>query len=50
MSERPDRERFRRLPERVRPEDGVETVDTESLPLPDGSEERDRLLRDAGGA
>jgi hypothetical protein len=50
MSERADRERFRRLPERMRPEDGVETVDTESLPLPDGREERDRLLRDAGGA
>ena len=50
MSERADRERFRRLPEQMRPEDGVETVDTESLPLPDGREERDRLLRDAGGA
>jgi len=37
MSEQPDRERFRRLPERVMPEDVVESVDTESLPVPDGS-------------
>jgi hypothetical protein len=50
MSEQPDRERFRRLPERVMPEDLVESVDTESLPVPDGSEDRDRLLREAGGA
>jgi hypothetical protein len=49
MSEQPDRERFRRLPERVMPEDVVESVDTESLPVPDGSEDRDRLLREAGG-
>ena len=49
MSEQADRQQFRRLPERVRPEDVVETVDTESLPVPDGSEDRDRLLREAGG-
>jgi hypothetical protein len=45
-----DRERFRRLPEPVLPVDTVETVDAEARPLPDGGEERDRLLRDAGGA
>jgi hypothetical protein len=44
-----DRERFRRLPPPVRAEDTVETVDTSSLPLPDGSEDRDRFLREAGG-
>ena len=49
MSEQPDRERFRHLPERVMPEDVVESVDTESLPVPDGGEDRDRLLREAGG-
>ena len=49
MSERDDRGRFHRLPERVRPEDVVETVDTATLPLPDGTEDRDRLLREAGG-
>jgi hypothetical protein len=50
MPEQADREKYRRLPERVRPEDVVETVDTSSLPVPDGSEDRDRLLREAGGA
>ena len=49
MSERDERRRFHRLPEPVPPEDLVETVDTASLPVPDGSEERDRLLRDTGG-
>jgi hypothetical protein len=45
-----DRDRFRRLPEPVRREEMVETVDTASHEVPDGSEERDRLLREAGGA
>jgi hypothetical protein len=44
------RERFRRLPEPVAAEDAVETVDTTARPLPELSEERDRLLREAGGA
>jgi len=44
-----DRARFRHLPEPVRREETVETVDTTNHPVPDGSEERDRLLRDAGG-
>jgi len=44
-----DRERFRHLPEPVRPEDAVETVDASARPVPDGNEERDRLLREAGG-
>ena len=50
MSEQGDSRRFHRLPERVRPEDAVETVDTTAHPVPDGSEDRDRLLREAGGA
>ena len=49
MSERDERRRFRRLPEPVPPEDLVETVDTESLRVPDGTEDRDRLLREVGG-
>ncbi|HEY4625546.1 MAG: hypothetical protein JF630_12245 [Geodermatophilales bacterium] len=48
MDSRDDAERFRHLPEPVRPEDAVETVDTASLPVPDGGEDRDRLLREAG--
>jgi hypothetical protein len=48
MAPRDDPERFRHLPEPVRPEDAVETVDTASLPVPDGGEDRDRLLREAG--
>jgi len=48
MDPRDDPERFRHLPEPVRPEDAVETVDTASLPVPDGGEDRDRLLREAG--
>jgi hypothetical protein len=50
MTRQDDRERFRRLPEPVRPEDLVETVDTAEHPVPDGREDRDRLLREAGGA
>ena len=49
MSEQDPPQRFEHLPERVRPEDVVETVDTASLPLPDGTEDRDRLLRETGG-
>jgi hypothetical protein len=49
VSEQGDRRRFDRLPERVRTEDVVETVDTASRPLPDGTEDRDRLLRETGG-
>lgn len=45
-----DRDRFRRLPEPVPPEDTVETVDTTARPLADPSEERDRMLREVGGA
>ena len=48
MTDGENRERFRALPERVRPEDTVESVDAVS-PLSDEHEERARLLRDAGG-
>ena len=44
-----DRERFRVLPDPVRPEETVEMVDTASLPLPNPAEDRDRMLREAGG-
>jgi hypothetical protein len=44
-----ERERYRQLPEPVRPEDVVETVDTASAPAPDASDERERFLREAGG-
>jgi len=51
MSEPDDRQRFRRLPEPVRPEDAVETVDVDTArPTEDEAEERARFLRDAGGA
>jgi hypothetical protein len=43
------RERFRTLPEPVRPEDAVETLDTAVRPLRDEGDERDALLREAGG-
>jgi hypothetical protein len=49
MSEQGDRRRFDRLPEPVRPEDAVETVDTSSLPVSDRNADRDRVLRAAGG-
>jgi hypothetical protein len=43
-------DRFRSLPDPVRAEDLVETVDVSSLPVRDEEgEERDRLLRQAGG-
>jgi len=51
MVEREGVERFRTLPEPVRPEDLVETVDVSSTPLRDEEgEDRDRLARQAGGA
>jgi hypothetical protein len=43
------RERFRTLPEPVRPEDAVETRDTGARPLHDDGDERDAFLREAGG-
>jgi len=50
MGEQGDRRRFRRLPEPVRPEDLVETVDTAERPVRDAeTEERERFLRSAGG-
>jgi hypothetical protein len=40
------RERFRALPEQVRPADWVETVDSDSHPpLVDEDDARDRMLR-----
>ena len=46
----PEESRFRHLPERVRPEELVETVDTAERPVRDEeTEERERLLRSAGG-
>ena len=50
MTSDEDRDRFRSLPEPVRPEDAVESVDVGSRRLAEESEERDRLLREAGGA
>jgi hypothetical protein len=42
--------RFRQLPEPVRPEDMVGTVDVASRPARDEeTEERERFLRSAGG-
>ena len=43
------RDRFRHLPEPVRPEDAVESVDAGNRRLIQESEERDRMLREAGG-
>jgi hypothetical protein len=47
--DRDDRRRFRVLPDAVRPEETVEMVDTTSLPPREPAEERDRMLREAGG-
>jgi hypothetical protein len=44
-----DREAYRRLPDPVRPEDVVETVDTSPAPARDASDEREVFLREAGG-
>ncbi|SEO58719.1 hypothetical protein [Trujillonella endophytica] len=43
------RTRFRSLPEPVRPEDTVESLDTSTLPVPDEGDDRDQLLRHVGG-
>jgi len=45
-----DRERFRALPEPPSSEDWVETVDVRTVhPALTEQEERDRMLREAGG-
>ncbi|SDY93379.1 hypothetical protein SAMN05660209_04105 [Geodermatophilus africanus] len=49
MTEPDERERFRHLPEPVRLEDTVEGVDTSPVPAADSSDEREVLLRQAGG-
>jgi hypothetical protein len=50
MSQPVDENRFRTLPEPVRAEDLVETVDVrEQHALDTETQERDRLLRQAGG-
>jgi hypothetical protein len=43
------RDRFRHLPEPVRPEDAVESVDVGERRLTEESDERERFLRGAGG-
>jgi hypothetical protein len=48
MDDADPRHRFRELPEPVRPEETVESVDTGRLPEPDRDAERDWLLRNAG--
>jgi len=50
MSEPTREKRFRHLPEPVRPEDLVETVDVSSLPTRDQeTEQREQFLRSARG-
>ena len=50
MSQQADENRFRHLPEPVRPEDLVETVDVRERHETDTeTQERERLLRQAGG-
>ena len=48
MSEDAARERYRTLPEPVRPEDTVETTDTNRPPDSSPTEEIDRFLRASG--
>ena len=48
MTEPDERERFRFLPEPVRLEDTVESVDTSADPAPEVADERERFLREAG--
>ena len=48
MAEPDERERFRSLPEPVRLEDTVESVDTSPAPAADVSDEREVFLRQAG--
>jgi hypothetical protein len=43
------RARFRELPAPVPLTDTVESLDTSSLPVPDEGQDRDVLLREAGG-
>jgi hypothetical protein len=43
------RERFGALPPRLRPEDWVETIDPDPRPVVAEDDERERLLRLAGG-
>jgi hypothetical protein len=43
------RERFGALPVQVRPDDWVETVDPDPRPVVTADDERERLLRLAGG-
>jgi hypothetical protein len=51
MGQPMDESRFRSLPEPLRPEDLVETVDVSQVSARDeAGEERDRMLREAGGA
>ena len=51
MTRPADDDRFRHLPEPVRAEELVETVDVSQRPVRDeAGEERERLLREAGGA
>ena len=51
MTDAENRQRFRRLPDRIRLEDAVETIDVNTPhPLSDEHEDRVRMLRDAGGA
>jgi hypothetical protein len=50
MTSPPQENRFRTLPEPVRPEDRTEMVDTTVLPpLDDQAEDRAQMLRLAGG-
>ena len=49
MTPEEQRERFRHLPEPIRPEDMVETLDVAEHPLQTDGDDRDRLLREAGG-
>jgi hypothetical protein len=43
------RDRFRVLPDPVSLDETVESLDTSTLPLPDEGQDRDRMLREAGG-
>ena len=49
MTDPDERERFRSLPEPVRVEDTVESVETAPGPAPEAVDARERLLREAGG-
>jgi hypothetical protein len=49
MTPEEERERFRKLPEPVRPEEMVETLDVAEHPVLTDGDDRDRLLREAGG-